>query len=65
MEKVFNMNMTQNYTLTYTISSQWWPHRIKNNQIHVISIDASENEIKISRPSIYTLIYTVHSKNCA
>ena len=65
MEKKFNINMTQNYTLTYTIFSQRWPHRVKNNQIHVISIDATENEIKISRLSTYTLIYIVYSKNCA
>ena len=33
--------------------SERWPHRVQNNSIHVITIDASENEIKISRLNIH------------
>ena len=32
------------------------PHRVQNNLIHVIIIDASENEIKISRLNIHCYI---------
>ena len=36
--------------------SERWPHRVQNNSIHVITIDASENEIKISRLNIHRYI---------
>ena len=41
-------------------NTQRRPHKVQNNPIQVINIDASENELKISRLNIYWYItYTV------
>ena len=44
--------------------SERWPHRVQNNSIHVITIDASENEIKISRLNIHWYIYPAFTIRC-
>ena len=44
------------HSLYCRIFSERWPHRVQNNSIHVITIDASENEIKLSRLNIHWYI---------
>ena len=50
--------------------SERWPHRVQNNPIHDITIDAFENEIKISRlnihwyiPYIVEIVLSLYFKN--